>query len=152
MWPFTSFCGVVIKYVIVLNVHHTYKKKNSYVEVYHLLTDLIFSYLNVLLNGVKIYQPRNLWYIFLKEFLHKFTLSCKQRRGINHGISLLPRVRKLNTNSVPFIFLPNQCEIQEKIRTALLRILTWSISKWQILVMMFIHQMLACSKRRDLNM
>ena len=61
---------------------------------------------DVLLMIVKKYQPLNPWYILMMEVPHRFTLACNQRRGINHSISLLLRVRQFSPwLKVNFIFL-----------------------------------------------
>ena len=48
---------------------------------------------DVLLNTVKIYQPRNLCNIFMIEVSHGFTLACNQRQYVNHSISMILTVR-----------------------------------------------------------
>ena len=49
----------------------------------------ILLFYSVLLNTLKTYQPRKLWYILLKEVPHGFTLACNYHQGINHSSYLL---------------------------------------------------------------
>ena len=50
-----------------------------FLQIYYILLS------DVLLQKVKTYQPRNLWYILLKEVPRRFTLAWYQHQGINHS-------------------------------------------------------------------
>ena len=63
----------------LFNVCHTF---NNSVFICLRLNYILVS--DVLLQTVKTYQPRNLYYILLKEYPHGFTLACKKILGINH--------------------------------------------------------------------